>query len=258
MAQSILKKLLVLLLGLIAYQSGFAKCSSSGIFIVSDNRTLTKNGIIILEFYYYSQDLVPEMGKKYQVYLRSKNATVALLPVEVLKGEMHVTEIVFRPTCDLVVGDTYELTTDPLPNKEHIYGPYNATTRTWDPQVFTIVGSPAASKPTFLNVPAETKKEVMAFGCGPAREVSFSISADQDIKYVRAKVKNLFTNKVTTYIITVKNGIAIVGHGMCSGAFLYDDGKKYTVSFSLIDDAGNESGASDAIAFEKPVSEYER
>jgi hypothetical protein len=230
-----------------------AKCGGSGVFILGDTRTLYKNSVLILEFYAASQDLVPGIGNKYLVWLKSKNAKVALQPIEILKGEMSVTEVILRPTCDLIEGDVYELVID---NLKDWRGPqrYNSTTNKPEPYTFTIIKNNVGSIPlSFTSTPLETKKDMEVFGCGPARSVHFSIAADPSVNYVRANVKNNTTGKITTYILAITNGEVIIGHGMCSGAFLYDEGEKFTVSFALLDNAANAGKYSDGINFTKPV-----
>lgn len=229
-----------------------AKCGPGGIFIVGESKTLYKNSILVLEFYAMRQGVVPDIGNKYLVWLRSKNAKVALQPIEVLKGEMEVTEIVFRPTCDLVEGEVYELVVDGLKNWDR-FGRYNSETNKFEPYSFTIVKNTTVNTAlSFTAAPLETKKEMEVYGCGPARYVHFSIAADPSVKYVRANVKNKSTGKTTTYILTIKNGEVLVGHGMCSGAFHFEDSEKFIVGFALVDDAGNTGQYSAPIDFTKP------
>lgn len=229
-----------------------AKCGSSGIWIVGESKTLYKNSILVLEFYAMSEDIVPGIGNKYLVWLKSKNAKVIMQPIEILKGEMSVTQIIFRPTCDLIEGDVYELVIDGI---KDWHGPrhYNSATNKSEPYSFTIIKNTSLLIPLlFTTAPLETKKEMEMYGCGPARYVHFSIVADPSLKYVRANVKNKQTGKTTSYILTIEKGEAIIGHGMCSGAFLFDEGEKFSVSFALVDNAGNTGKYSAPIDFTKP------
>lgn len=245
-------RIFFLLIAVIVSFSAFAKCGPGGISVLSDRKTLTKNGVVILEFSAFAQEYVPEIGNKYLVYLRSANASVLLQPVEVLKGEMNVTEIIFRPTCDLIEGDVYELQIERLANAERILAEYNSTTNKFEPFRFAITGGNINLSLAFTKKPVETKRSMDVFGCGPARYVHFNIAADTTLEYVRAKVTNAMTGKTTSYIVLVKNGEVVIGHGMCSGAFHFDDAEKFTVSFSLLDNSGNEGKISASIAFQKP------
>jgi hypothetical protein len=230
-----------------------AMCSSSGVSVVGDRKTLHKNSILILEFYGMSQDYVTGLGKKNLVWLRSKNAKVALQVIEVLKGEMNVTQVVFRPTCDLAEGDLYELLLDNLEDTRGLQR-YNSETQKNEPYTFRIEKNTAINTPlSFTTTPVETKKEMTEYGCGPARFVHFSIAADRSLKYVRATVKNNKTGKTTTYILTIQDGKVVVGHGMCSGAFHFDDGDNFTVSFALMDNSGNTGRSSAPVNFTSPT-----
>jgi hypothetical protein len=251
MIQFLTRQLFAFIALIFLSQSASAKCGPGGISVLSSRKTLTKNGIVILEFSAHAQEYVPGIGKKHLVYLRSGNASVLLQPVEVLKGEMLVTEIVFRPTCDLIEGDVYELQIDGLPKGVRVQD-YNYETNKFEPNTFTIIAGNNSPSLAFITTPLETKRSMDVFGCGPARYVHFRISADTTIEYVRANVSNAITGKTTTYIVAVKNGEAIIGHGMCTGAFHFDDSEKFTVSFVLLDDRGNEGKISAPIAFQAP------
>jgi hypothetical protein len=234
-----------------------AKCAFEGIYVVGYNQSLHKNSILILEFYYKSQDRVPEINNKYLVWLVSKNAKVALQPIEVLKGGMNVTEVIFRPTGDLVEGDVYTLQIDNL-SKGESPDWYNEASNKFEPYSFAIIKDlPASSSLSFTKAPVETGKEYMPLGCGPARHVHFSIDADSSVRYVKAKVKDLYTGQTTIYILVVDKNTTSVGHGMCGGAFDFSDGEKYTVSFALMDASGNEGKFCDAIGFRKPIPSNE-
>jgi hypothetical protein len=232
-----------------------ADCSSGGIYVARGSEKLYKNSILILEFYAMSQEVVPGIGNRYLVWLQSGNAKVAMQPIEVLKGEMDITQVVFRPTCDLVEGEVYKLVIDSL-SEWHIPHRYNSTTGNREPYSFTILKNTAIDLPLlFTKAPVETKKELILMGCGPLRSVHFSIVADTSIRLVRASVKNNYTGKTTIYILPIENGEVSVGHGMCSGPFLFDKGEKLTVSFALLDYTGNAGKYSAPISFTKPVLE---
>lgn len=249
---ALMKKFMGLVLGLVMYQCSFADCMPFGIRVVNDTRTLTKNGILIIEFYAESQTYVPGLGNKYPVYLRSKTASVLLQPVEILKGEMGLTEVVFRPTGDLAVSDIYELQIDNLPQQVQRY---NSQQHAPEPYLFTIAGTTFQTLPLLNKLPVETKNTMAMYGCGPERLVYFSIDASEGVKYVRAKVKSVETGKEISYIILIGDRTVMIGHSMCSGQFHFNDGKNYTVRFSPIDADGNEGQLSEAIGFKRPEME---
>lgn len=109
--------------------------------------------------------------------------------------------------------------------------------------------------PTFNSIPIEQKKTLVYYGCGPASWVYFSIlGQDKSELFVRANVMNRTTGKTITYILCIENGLTKVGHGMCSGAFSFDNGDNFEVTFQLFDQSGNKSAMTKTIDFTKPTT----
>lgn len=232
-----------------------AKCAFNGIYPLSENTTLNKNGLIVLEFYASSQSIVPELNKKYPVYLQAGKEKVILVVVEVLKGEFQVTQVIFKPAPGLKENTVYTLHIDNLPEYERAPRIYNEELEKWEAVTFRISPVTDQSKPSFLNLPAEAKKTMVEYGCGPARWVYFNLSKqDESETFVRARVKNLATGKQTEYILAIKNGQVMIGHGMCSGPFHFENGTEFEVSFSLMDQSGNKSEPTKNISFQAPVT----
>ena len=230
-----------------------AKCASSGIYCLSKTSTLNKNGLIILEFYASSQSLIVELNKKYSIYLKSSNGKVQLNIIETLKVEMSLTQIVLKPASELKANEIYTLQIDNLPKYEQKPERYNSSSNKWEPLTFKIINSVDNDVPTLSSTPFEQKKSLVYYGCGPASWVYFSIAGqDKSELFVRANVKNKSTGKVTTYILAIENGLTKVGHGMCSGAFHFDNGDNFEIAFQMFDQSGNKSGITSPISFTKP------
>ncbi len=230
-----------------------AKCANSGISLLS-SQTLNRNGLIILEFFGVSQEVVPQLNKKYPIYLELGGKKVSLTVAEILTGEMLLTQVVLKPSEQLDAGKTYRLQIQHLPKEQQRLGNYNDELKKWDDVTFTVNNSVDIIAPVFSGTPVEKKKTMDVFGCGPARWVYFSMDAqDQSELFVRANVKNTITGKTTSYILAIETGIAKIGHGMCSGAFAFNSDDKLEVSFQLFDQSGNKGVLSDAVAFTRPV-----
>lgn len=233
-----------------------AKCADRGIYCPSKSSILNKNGLIILDFYASSQSLISNLNKKYPIYLESSNEKVPLNVIETLTGEMRLTQIVLKPVTELKTDEVYTLQIDNLPKYERKPERYNSSSNEWESLTFKISNTVDNDIPTVSNTPIEQKKTLVFYGCGPASWVYFSITGqDKSELFVRTIVKNKETGKVTTYILTIENGIAKVGHGMCSGAFQFDNGDNFEVAFQLFDQSGNKSNHSSQIAFTKPKKE---
>jgi hypothetical protein len=112
-------------------------------------------------------------------------------------------------------------------------------------------------KPKLSEKPKELKKTLVYYGCEPSIHVVFSNPAkDNSDVIVKTTVKNSKTGKETTYYIEPEEDKIKVGHGMCSGAFVFDDSKHYEVEFSFMDSAGNlTSWIGDRIMFTKPTEQ---
>jgi len=229
------------------------QCAGNAIYPTSDGRVLNKDAVILLEFYADSQQLIDSLNLKYPVYLQSSGSKVALLPIEILKGEFRVTQVILKPASELIQGKEYQLHIDNLPEFEREPNQYNPATGKPQPVTFTVSNNSDHESPVFSCSPFETKKAYGRMGCGPSRIVYFQFSgSDKSKLFVRATVKNMATGKSTTYIVETKEGQVQIGHGMCSGPFHFDDGDNYEVSFRLFDQSGNEGKPSDAIAFTSP------
>lgn len=231
-----------------------AKCANSGIYCLSKSSTLNKNGLIILEFYGSSQSLISDLNKKYSIYLKSSKSEVQLNVIETLNGEMLVTQVVLKPVSELQADEIYTLQIDNLPKYERKLERYISSSNKREPLTFKISNSVDNDIPVLRSTPSEQKKSLVYYGCGPASWVYFTIAGqDKSELFVRANVKNKSTGKVTTYILVIENGLTKVGHGMCSGAFHFDNGDNFEVTFQLFDQSGNKSSLTNAISFSKPT-----
>ena len=124
----------------------------------------------------------------------------------------------------------------------------------WEQLIFKISNSVDNDIPILNATPTEQKKTLVYYGCGPASWVYFKISGqDKSELFVRASVKNKTTGLTTTYILEIENALVKVGHGMCSGAFHFDNANNFDVTFQLFDQSGNKSNLTNSISFTKPT-----
>lgn len=232
-----------------------AMCASSAIWLTSDTKIIHKNSILLLEFYGQSQLLIPELNKKYAIYLLSRNEKIILYPIEILTGGMRVTQVVLKPSGVLQEGNTYKLMIDNLPQGERIPGSYNPTTRQQEPASF-VVSCEAGNdvQPAFMIPPVETGKSRVEYGCGPAKSLLYKFSTNNNsVSLIRTFVKNLSTGKTTEYILKAKDGVINVGHGMCSGPFPFIKENKYEISFAPVSMDGYTGKRTAAIALDQPL-----
>jgi hypothetical protein len=232
-----------------------AKCGSSGIECLNKAGTLSKNAVIILEFYSSSQELVPGLSKKYPVYLQSSQRTIPLMLKEVYKGEMQLTQVVLKMSTEPLAGEKFTLHIGNLPKSLGEFSTYDEKAKRLAPLVFITNDISDREIPLWKTAPAEVKKTYESFGCGPARFVHFSMGGNADeILFARATVTNKTTGKQTIYLLEIEENIVKVGHGMCAGAFHFDGGDQFEVQFQLVDQSGNYSNTAPAINFTSPVT----
>jgi hypothetical protein len=221
---------------------------------LSKSSTLNKDGLIILEFHASSQSLTPDLNKKYPIYLKSSNGKIQLNVIETLIGEMRMTQIVLKPKTELNVDEIYTLQIDNLPKYERKLERYNNSLNKWESLTFRVNNSVDNEIPILINTPTEKKKSLVYYGCGPSSWVYFTITGqDKSELFVRANVTNKVTGKVTTFILAIENGLAKIGHGMCSGPFHFDSADNFAVTFQLFDQSGNKGALTSTISFAKPT-----
>ncbi|MBN9299892.1 MAG: hypothetical protein J0I41_23020 [Filimonas sp.] len=249
-----MKSIILFVSILLATTTSYAKCASSGIWCLSKSNTLNKNGIIILDFYCFSQDIVSKLNSKYPIYLKSSKEKIPLKVIDTLKGEMQLTQVILKATSILKTNEIYTLQIDNTDGSVPLLNRYNDSTKQWETITFRVSNIIDKNAPILAYPSVEQKKTLHAYGCGPAKWVYFSITAqDQSEVFVKATVKNKTTLKTTSYILNIENGMVKIGHGMCSGAFHFDNGDNFEITFQLIDQSGNKGTISKPISFYKPT-----
>ncbi|MFT3705780.1 MAG: hypothetical protein QM802_25650 [Agriterribacter sp.] len=236
----------------------YAKCAGNGIYLLSDNTALNKNGLIILEFYAYSRLLIPDLNKKYPVYIKSSKSKIPMVIAEILTGEFNVSQVVLKAASAPVENERYLLIIDNLPAYERVPQKYNEQTQKMENLEFTFSGITDTALPVLTAQVTEAGKTFVRYGCGPEKYVYFNISgSDGSELFARASVKNKLSGKTTEYILPIENGQIKIGHGMCAGFIDFDKGTNYEASIALMDQSGNKSEETQTIAFSCPYKETE-
>jgi hypothetical protein len=249
-----MKPLLTLFLGLFWIATVHADCDGVGLWIFPSGQTIKQNSMFVLTGYAESQHVILGLNKKHSIYLKSGKKKIKLLVTEVCVGQFYVTQAVLKPESTLEAGLEYTMYIDRLPEYDR-FEKYNGSTQKYEPVRYTVVGRMDQEKPTLSGNPKELKKTLVYYGCGPSVHVVFSNPAiDSSDVIVKTTVKNSKTGEETTFYIEPEGNNINVGHGMCSGAFVFDDSMHYEVEFSFMDASGNlTSWTGDRIKFTKPT-----
>lgn len=236
-----------------------AECTSNAIWCWPTRTTVKKNSIFILTFYGLSQTTVLQIGKKHSVYLKSGKQKLPLLIKEIRKGELALTQVLLKPSYELTAGLEYEICIDSLPQYESIEK-WNTETKKRETAKWIVTNSKDTLSPVWTELPKFDSQTIDEFGCGPAKWVNFSFRfSDSSDILIKATVKSLKDLSETTYYLEKEDNKIKIGHGMCSGAFHFDKGDKYQVTFSLMDQSGNFSTHnSKPIIFSQPSALTQR
>jgi len=252
-----MKQLLSILIGFFCAATVYADCAGEGLSIFPSGQTIKRNSIFILDGYAESQKVIIGLNKKHNIYLKSGNKKIKLIVAEICVGQFYLTQAVLKPETELEVGLEYTMYIDNLPEYER-FNKYNKKTQKYEQVTYNVVAEIDNKKPELTTKPKELKKTLVHYGCGPSIHVIFSsqVKDNSDI-IVKTTLKNSKTRIETTYYIQPDGDKIKVGHGMCSGAFNFEDkSNNYEVEFSFMDASGNLLvWTGERIKFSKPTKE---
>lgn len=234
-----MQKLLLLLILTITTTIAKADCSMGYVSCWPTKTTINRNSIFIVELYGFTQTYLPEITKLNQILLKSGNDVVHLKIIKINKGEFELTQIILQPEKLLQSGLEYEINVGGLYGKG-IISRWNQATKKEENIKWLVNDKIDTKKPKWISMPTYQSKTKAEFGCGPAKWVNFNFtSSDNSEMLIKATVKSIKTNTETVYYLQTINNQIRIGHGMCSGAFHFDKGDDYVVTFSLMDESGN-------------------
>lgn len=212
-----------------------AECSSSGIRVFPRTEVISTNPIFIVQGYALSQSVINQLNQRNSIYLTSGKDRISLTVIKTIKGQFSMAQALLKPTTELISGRHYKLNIDSLDE-------YELEDFLRDSIGWTASNEADNTKPIWQVPPSYKSKGVIFYGCGPAVLVNFcACISDNSPVVVYTKIKNLKTNSIAEYYINPDSSYLKLGHGMCSGAFNFDKGQEYEVTFLLMDASGNTS-----------------
>lgn len=254
-----MKQLLALAFGLLSSIATYADCLTKMLWVFPDGPAIKQNSIFVLYGMGQSEPVILGLNKTYSIYLKSGETKVRLQVTETHVGQYGQAQALLKPETALAPGQEYALCIDSLPEYEYP-GRYNPSTERYEPVTYKVLAEKDTVPPKLVSQPRVLRKTLAHDGCGPATHVLFSNPAKDDPDViVRTTVVALKTGRETTYYLQPygPHGAVIqVGHDMCSGAFTFEEGDDYEVSFSFMDASGNMiSREGERIKFTKPVKD---
>lgn len=217
-----------------------AKCGSRGLYVYPSDAEISPNSLFLLEGYAASSDVVNNLNVRYPVYLLSdKGEKVNLIVKEYNEGQFYLVQALLQPEKVLDMGESYSFLIDSLPQYEALQR-YNYSLEKFEKVRFTVSKAADLENPVLKSAPVFWKEEYSMFGCGPASYVYFRMDVeDRSPLLVRATVLDMQSGKSSVYYVLSGGKELSLGHGMCSGSFVFEPGKEYEVQFAYMDASGN-------------------
>lgn len=249
------KKQTLLLLSVISgTKSRFAKCSTSGMQFFPEQKEISLNSLFIIQGYSYSQKTINGFKERI-IYLESENGELIELKLqEILKGQMKLTQAIFCPASELKPNTSYFLKySDQTEDEEREMMHYNSEINERE-KIYWKTTEKKVLEPLNSNLNVEFEKtELIHFGCGPSANAIFNVkNKSKSEVWYKTELVDLNTNNKKVYYIKERNGKLNVGHGMCSGAFIYNGKGKYNVRFTPMNTDGKSLKTTDWITFKSP------
>jgi hypothetical protein len=249
-----MKKIIFLLLLTCGIKTAVADCSSSGMYFFPEQKEISLNSMFVIQGYFNSQKTINSF-KNRTIYLESENGELIELNVqEILKGQMYLTQALLCPVSELKPNTTYFLKySDQTERETKEMKHWNSDKKEYEKVYWeTTVKESVANLNSNLTLEFE-KTEVIHYGCGPSANAIFNIKnkSESEIWY-KTEVVELSTNKQTTYYIKDRNEQLSVGHGMCAGAFTFNNTGKYQVRFTPMTTSGKSLKTTEWYTFDSP------
>ncbi len=234
-----------------------ADCSVDGLAVFPKASTISQNSHFILEGAWSTQELIEELNQKYPVYLSSRGGhQVKLKVLEQHKGLYRLTQALLMPEEKLIAGETYTLQINGLSKKdqEYLLNKWDPDANVYKPYSWTVIEGNDNQGPSWSQRPALVDRTMSMYGCGPAVFAHFELkTTDRSEVWIKTELVDLASNVSTTYYLLAEEGRLLVGHGMCVGAFNFNENSRYKIRFELVDACGNEGEGKTAwLTFDSP------
>ncbi|WP_066219844.1 hypothetical protein [Formosa haliotis] len=249
-----MKKIILLLVLTFGIKTAFADCSMGAMYFFPETKEIGLNSKFIIQGYAFSQKTIKSF-KNRKVYLESEIGELIELNLEEFYiGQMQLTQAIFCPTSELKPNTKYFLKyANQTEDEERDLTQYNKEKKERE-KVYWKTTDKKELETLNSNLKVEFENtEVIHYGCGPSAYAIFKVKnkSESEIWY-KTEVVDLSTNLLKCFYIKEWNGKLNVGHGMCAGAFTYNNKGKYKVRFTPMNTDGKLLTTTSWTTFESP------
>ncbi len=240
-----------------------ADCGGGGLSAFPKQKNIPKSSLFVLDGYAHSQTTIQKLGTEYPVYLQSGTEKILLKVLETQVGKLEVSQALLKPEKPLTPGKEYQLIVENVTDESTVMrnnpdgsavGMNSKDIQKTVVATYYVMDESDIESPEWIKIPAEKDKELHHFGCGPSIHVNFKLEVSESAAYlIKTTLKSVETGKETTFYIVEKEGVLSIGHGMCAGAFNFNDGTNYQAKFQIMDSSGNVSEETEWVTFTKPL-----
>ncbi len=189
--------------------SAASKCAYQWVY--SPHETATPTGWLVVKAGGPYGDTLADAARRSPAVV-SGSERVPLEVLAVHRGEVQVTQVVFRPTAPLATGRSWALS---------LSEPATTPPTGFDRVQWRV--EPPSGTPQWLAAPASAGTSRQRFGCGPAVWMKVSVALSAPIRGVLVEVDG------RPWLAVPRDGVIRLGHGMCSGPYRLTRGTRYDV-----------------------------
>ncbi len=212
----------------------FVDCAFGGFNAYPSQQFIQQKSKIIVEGYFFYSQVIDSIDIKYPIYLSSDKGNVDLKIIDYNKGMYHISQVILEPVHELELGVKYTLQIDNLPSNIKIER-WNSETKNQESYSWLAKVQEEQEIIEWVKKPNQVDEIFNLYGCGPEVYAVFDVAIKSESSiFVETEFKNISTNEINSFWLQLdREGDLKVGHGMCVGAFYFQQKQDYRIRFKL-------------------------
>jgi hypothetical protein len=233
------------------------ECAGPRMYALPGGKTLAQGQVLFIEGYAVDHAKFVAHMRRNKAYLLSGDERVALRFIKAHEGMFQLSQAMFLPAVPLQEGRTYTL------HVEYLSADLPAPSR-WDhelnkevPISWTVVEANEYDHVTVADTANVEKTTMVEYGCGPEMFVHVRVAeTSPETAFCEVELRGSDGSRKGSYVLPLEQGVARIGHDMCSGAFAFDEGEACEARISvLLPDGRSMDGSTRTVRFLAPISE---